>query len=55
MGPGSCGVNLGQDFNVDSPFCLCQFSSSGPFQDSFAVHGTDVLVGGGGGGGGGGG
>ena len=38
----SCGVDLGQDFHVGSPFCSCQFLHWGRFPESFAVHGTDV-------------
>ena len=42
MGSDSCGVNLGQDFHVGSPFCSCQFLHQGHFPETFAVHGTDV-------------
>ena len=42
MGSDSCGVNLGQDFHVGSPFRSCQFLHQGHFPESFAVQGTDV-------------
>ena len=42
MGSDSCGVNLGQDFHVGSPFFSSQFLHQGHFPETSAVHGTDV-------------
>ena len=42
MGFDSCGVNLGPDFYVSSPFCSCQFLNQSHFPKTFTVHSTDV-------------